>query len=334
MLDSRFRRFVEEISVLACVTMLACAGKSVRDADEDGDNAGEGGTRASGGNGGNGARGGIAGTSSGGTVSTSGASGTAAGGASGTAAGGASGATASGGNAGNSTGGASTGGSSGGDTCTPCTPTTCTTTILPTQVINDFDNLYFPEGNEPPVGLFGVLDETGLQKPEWWLGYFSGSYAYPMIPEACRGEPTPAYPLVRNEMGGVLRVTGTVGGPSGFGVWVGPCIVDLSAGSGIMFMIGGRAGSGALQMTINTSSTTDPNACQIGRGKCDTNICSPPSVGLDITESLEPFALPWTAFSPEVDPREVVQFRWDFEWVDGMNPYTVDVTLDNVMLIQ
>jgi hypothetical protein len=30
----------------------------------------------------------------------------------------------------------------------------------------------------------------------------------------------------------------------------------------------------------------------------------------------------------------VVLVRWDFEWADGMNPYTVDVTLDNVMLIE
>jgi hypothetical protein len=305
--------------------MLACAGKSVRDPDEDGDNAGEGGTRASGGNR---SGGGIAGTSSGGTLSTGGASGTAAGGTA-----------ARGGSSGSATGGTATGGSAGGSTCTPCTPQTCTTTILPTRVINDFDDLYFPEGTEQPLGLFGVLDAAGMLKPEWWLGYFSGSYVYPTIPEACSGEPTPAYFLVRNESEGVFRVTGTVGGPSGFGVWVGPCIVDMSAGYGVMFQIGGRAGSGALEMTIGTSSTTDPGACQIGKGKCTTDVCAPPRVRIDITESPAPISLPWVAFSdgspsPTVDPSEIVQLSWGFEWVDGMNPYAVDVTIDNVMLIE
>jgi hypothetical protein len=287
-------------SAFVCATMLACAGKSVRSGNEDGENAGEGGTRPSGGKGGNVAGGGVAGTSSGGTP---------------------------------------TGGSSGSNTCPPCTPVMCTTTILPTQIINDFEKLYFSEDTEQPFGIYGILDESGMQKSEWWLGYFSGSYVYPMIPESCSGELVPAYPLVRNEREGVLRVTGTVAGPSGFGVFLGPCVIDMSAGYGIMFIIGGRAGSGALKMAIGTSSTTSPDACQLGRGKCALDNCVPPSVNLDITESPAAIALPWGAFSdgspsPAVDPHEVVLVRWDFEWADGMNPYTVDVTLDNVMLIE
>jgi hypothetical protein len=42
-----------------------------------------------------------------------------------------------------------------------------------------------------------------------------------------------------------------------------------------------------------------------------------------------------TGGSPEanVDPSKVLQLQWDFEWVDGMTtPYTVDVTVDDVVL--
>src|SRR6185436_20405359 len=113
------------------------------------------------------------------------------------------------------------------------------------STINEYEKLYFPEDDEPPIGILGILDETSMLKPEWWLGYFSGSYHYPMIPETCAAEPLPAYPLTRDETRGELHVTGTVGGPSGFGVWLGPCIIDMSKYGGISFTVGGNAGSSA-----------------------------------------------------------------------------------------
>jgi hypothetical protein len=323
------------------VAALACSGKSVRK-DEDGDNAGEGGTQANGGsNGGAIARGGVSGTSTGGSESGGGVSGTSSGGVSGTASGGSSGArggssgSASGGMA---TGGTGTGGVSGTGTCPTCTPTMCTTTVVPTALINDFENLYF-DLVDPTFGIFGILDESGMQKPEWWLHYFSGSYAYPTIPQACSGEPTPMYPIARNEMEGVARVSGTVGGPSGFGIWFGPCIIDMSNWSGVRFTIGGRTGTGALVMSVGTSSDTDPDACQIGRGRCSTDLCVSPSLRLPIPDAPGIIALQWSAFmggtpAATVDPSEVVELRWDFEWASGMTPYAVDVTLDNVMLFE
>ena len=35
-----------------------------------------------------------------------------------------------------------------------------------------------------------------------------------------------------------------------------------------------------------------------------------------------------------VNSAEVIQLQWDFEWADTMTPYEVDVTLDDVMMVQ
>jgi hypothetical protein len=230
-------------------------------------------------------------------------------------------------------------GSSGTGTCPECTPTQCTTLTPPTSTLNDFDNLYFAEDTNPPLGIFGILDDTGMMKPEWWLGYFSGSYNYPVVPQACTGEPTPPYPLAHDETGGALHVTGTVGGPSGFGVWFGPCIVDMSGYGGISFTIGGETGrSGTLELTVYTSSNLPPSECQIGRGKCVQDACSPSGVLVPVSALPMVITLPWTAFSggspaSAVDPAEITQLNWDFAWTSGMTPYDVDVTLDRVMLV-
>src|SRR5687767_13693755 len=70
-------------------------------------------------------------------------------------------------------GGGMTGGSGGGGPgsggCPACTPQTCMTIPLPTDTINDFDDLYFPE-DDPANAIFGALDDMGALKNEWWLG--------------------------------------------------------------------------------------------------------------------------------------------------------------------
>jgi hypothetical protein len=38
--------------------------------------------------------------------------------------------------------------------------------------------------------------------------------------------------------------------------------------------------------------------------------------------------------SAGVDPSEIWQFQWDFDWADGTTPFPVDVTLDDVMLVE
>jgi hypothetical protein len=332
--------------------MLACGGRSSRDGDEDGDHAGEGGAQASGGAVGKVVRGGAAGTSAGGSESRGGTSGTASGGTAGTAAGGASGTR--GGSSGSSTGGSSAGGSSGTssggasgssgssgtNTCMPCLPSACSTVPIPTRTINDFENLLIGESSNGPVGIYGALDEQGAQKPEWWLGYFSGAYVYPTIPEPCSGQPRPMYPLTMNDMNGELRVTGGVHGISGFGIWLGQCVVDMSGYGGISFRMGGNLGTGQIVFSVFTNSNLEPDSCLVGKGACDVatvGACAASSVTLTMPASPGVFRVPWSSFAggvPEsgVDPSEVVQLNWEFYWAAAPVPYQVDVIIDDVVL--
>jgi hypothetical protein len=221
----------------------------------------------------------------------------------------------------------------------PCTPSTCATIPIPTPTINDFENLLV-DSTRPASGIYGVNDATGIPKPEWWLGYFSGSFAYPFVPEPCSGEPAPPYPITSTDVSGELRVTGTVGTYSGFGIWLGQCIVDMSAYSGISFRIGGAAGPDAVTFRVHTKANTVPTECLFGRGTCSgasTGSCSPAGFAFAVPETPEVVSVRFetlTGGSPAfmVDPAEVVQLTWSFAWGDGVTPYDVDVTLDDVVL--
>ena len=310
----------------------ACGGKSVREGGGEASDPSMGGSGPSGAAGVTaGAQGGSA--PAGGSKSSGGTSGKATGGASGTSAGGISG-TASGGDTGS-------GGSSGAGVCKSCIPTTCSTTAIPTETINDFDNLLV-EPTTPSWGIYGANDAMGVPKPEWWLGYFSGSFAYPVVPERCSRDPVPEFPITRTDTSGELHVTGTVGTYSGFGVWFGPCVVDMSEYSGIAFRIGGSAGPGGVTFRVHTNTNTAPDSCFAGKGTClgsSTGACSPSGLALLVPETPEVVRVRFETLiggSPEylVDPAEVVQLTWAFPWGDGTLPYEVDVTVDDVVLFR
>jgi hypothetical protein len=177
-----------------------------------------------------------------------------------------------------------------------------------------------------------------MPKPEWWLGYFSGSYAFPTIPQACANEPAPPYPLNYSDVSGALHVTGTVGTNSGFGVWFGQCIIDMSSYRGISFTISGTPVG--LDFKVLTSSNLEPQQCLAGQGTCSVRTagaCTPASVPVAVSSAPTVVSVPWTELrggSPaaSVDPSEIVLLRWDFEWTDSMSPYPVSVTLDDVVL--
>jgi hypothetical protein len=271
---------------------------------------------------------------------TGGTSGTGATGGS-TPTGGASGAGVTGGSSPGGAGAGGAGGSGGSNTCKACEVTECGTQSPPTDVINDFENLLI-DPLTPTFGIYNANDDMGMPKPEWWLGYFSGSFAYPGIPDACTGEPTPMYPLTRTDASGEMHVTGTVGTYSGFGIWMGQCKIDMSSATGVSFRIGGTAGSGMLKFSINTNSNLEPVMCTTGKGTCNiasAGACTPASVLIAIPATPEVVTVAFadlTGGSPvmTVDPAEVIQLQWDFDWADTMTPYEVDVTLDDVMMVQ
>jgi hypothetical protein len=291
--------------ILGSLVFIACGG------------GGDGGDRPddeTGGTSGTGPTGGTAGVSTGGSVSG--------------------GTAGSGGSAGS---GAGSGGSAGTDECT-CTPTTgCPTIMAPADgIINNFDNVFVGEGEAPENGIYGANDETGTLKTEWWLGYFSGAYAYPDPSDTC-SEP-PVSSLTRSLAGGELHVTGTVGTYSGFGTWMEQCIIDMSAFSGISFLIGGDAGpTGTVQLRVFTQSNTATDECRPGRGGCTEATCTAVTFTVTVPSTPEVVTVAWEDFtggmpSATLDPSEIWQFQWDFDWADGTTPYPVDVTLDDVTL--
>jgi hypothetical protein len=229
-------------------------------------------------------------------------------------------------------------GGSGGTDCAPCTPVAECPTIMPPEdgVINNFENLFVGEGELPENGIYGANDDTGALKPEWWLGYFSGSYAYPDASDECV---TADYPLTRSLAGGELNVSGTVGTYSGFGTWLEQCLIDMSSYSGISFRIGGDAGpSGIVRLRAFTQTNTAPPECRAARGTCTSGTCSPSTYTITVPATPEVMTVTWDDFaegSPSVgvDPAEIWQFQWDFDWADGTTPYPVDITLDEVTLV-
>ncbi len=275
------------------------------------------------------------------TGGTSGTGGTGATGGTGTPTGGASGNAGSGATGGTNAGAGGSGGSGGSNTCKACDVTECGTQSPPTDVINDFENLLIDPAT-PTFGIYNANDETGAPKPEWWTGYFSGSFAYPGIPEACTGEPMPMYPLTREDASGTMHVTGTVGTYSGFGVWLGQCKIDMSGANGVSFRIGGNTGSGMLKFSINTNSNLEPVMCTTGKGTCDiasAGACTPASTVISIPSDPEVVTVAFADLmggSPvaTVNSAEVIQLQWDFDWTDTMTPYEVDVTLDDVKMVQ
>jgi hypothetical protein len=209
---------------------------------------------------------------------------------------------------------------------TPCTPSTC-------QTLQPLDPVIADWTGSSTGGRFGVRsgDPAAVQSQPW------------VYPTSCPTEQTP-YPLSKTSSG-VLRMTGTVGTWSGFGLWMG-CMVDLSAYGGISFSVWGDAGpSGALTLEVATSADSPPDACITNVGTCagDASACSAPSVTVPVpVEQGAPVTFRWSDFiggSPVagVDPAQVLSLSWSFGWVDWGGtvsaPYPIDVSLGQVQLV-
>jgi len=219
------------------------------------------------------------------------------------------------------------------DACTPVTPTS--------DLITDFSNL--------DNGIFRA--PTG----EWWLEFFGGPYAYPVV-DVCAAEMPPT--VLSQDLGAESqRVTGTVGTWSGFGLWFAPCIVDLSEYSGITFTISGDAGpSGLLLFHVSTASnsvqssdprnpTCSPNVAtcvpedpELPGDSCRSGLTVISGVAAEPRTITVPFSdviggLP----DDSPDPTEVTGIQFEFDWDPAWtaaDEYGVDVVLDDVVLVR
>lgn len=218
-----------------------------------------------------------------------------------------------------------------------CTPKTCDAVKPTNELITDFSGL-------GPNGLFVDSDDYLLARSNWWKGFFGGPYVYPSL-DPCSEAAPPTYPLSQTT-DGHWNVQGSVGTWSGFGLWFGPCMVDLSAYRGVSFEIWGDVGeTNQLIIDVITSENSKPSECNTNVGTCDpaTTQCKSATTTIGVpTESGSVVTLLWSDFSSGrpaagVDPTQILGFHWAFkrtEWGGVVTaPFAVDVNVGTVKLV-
>jgi hypothetical protein len=166
--------------------------------------------------------------------------------------------------------------------------------------------------------------------------------------------PEPSSPLFADYSMNNWHITGTVGAYSGFGIWwqvesgntngfptYGGGVIDASAYAGIQFDISGNPGPlGAItffpESANEQSSSSDPNKPTYGTCNPEAGVCI---VGRSysfagISSTPKTVVIRWSdlsgTFGPSFDHGKIVSLFWDFPWLPGATPYSIDLTIDNV----
>jgi hypothetical protein len=138
---------------------------------------------------------------------------------------------------------------------------------------------------------------------------------------------------------GTWTIGGEIGGYSGGGLYIGPC-VDATGFTGIQFMLSGSIAStsdaaGSNQLQIQVSQLSDWNVASVG-GTCTGTTCNPfvSSFNIPATPTLVkvPFSM-LTGGAPvsTFDPAHIIQIQWQFPWqCQGGTPYMGTATISNV----
>lgn len=132
-----------------------------------------------------------------------------------------------------------------------------------------------------------------------------------------------------------LHVTGQVAGVgSGIVLWFDRCS-DLTAFSGIRFLLQGMLESNSVTLFLVTNSDypVDP---MLGKGACTTSDCEAPAALA--APFAEPVTYAWPAFTggkpvlwdPKYGMNELIGIEWIFPYDASLGPYDVDVTLEDV----
>ena len=221
---------------------------------------------------------------------------------------------------------------------TACKPHACTTVAPTNALITDWKDV--AEG-----GMFIDNDSYSNPSPNWWEGFFGGPYVYPSL-DPCSDAAVPAYPLTQST-NGQWNVVGKVGTWSGFGLWLAPCSVDMSAYRGISLTIWGEVGeTKSVNFNVMTSEDSKRNECMTNIGTCNpaTNTCAAPSTKLAVPQKPgTPVTILWSDLaggSPfaNVDPTQIVGFHFAFnrvEWGGVVTPpFPVDVNIGTIQLVK
>ena len=243
-----------------------------------------------------------------------------------------------GGSTAGASGGAGTSGASGsaGTTMCPaaCTPGACTPTSPPAAALTDFSFV--------PDQIFSEMVDAGVRAPMWWTKFWGGMYLYPAIPGACSDAAVPAFPLTQDFSAGSWHVSGVVGDYSGFGIYLEPCMIDLSAYTSISFTIGGIVGAtGELTFGVASSEDDEPNKCWTNVGTCtpDAGMCRSPHAQIAVPATPGTVTVHWTDLTggvptPTLNTTQVTGFNFAFDCGSClMTPYPVDLTIDDVTLL-
>ncbi len=224
------------------------------------------------------------------------------------------------GTGGQGTGGHGTGGHGTGGTVVDAGPIfpSCTPVVANTALILDFANV-----TDPTQARFGIYGTT----------FAGGTYQYP-------GAITSAF------TGMNWHLTGTVGDYSGFGLYLS-CKSDVSAFTGIQLDIGGTfsdsdGGISAARVTMGVGTSADEfdtahAAMPPTWGTCTTG-CSSPSRNVPISATSTTVMAPWSSFVGGMpvglpDPTQLLSVFFSFPWSGTQTPYTVDITIDNIMFM-
>jgi hypothetical protein len=260
-------------------------------------------------------------------------------------------------NASSSGNGSTTAGSGGNSTAgnsgTAGGPPSCM--VLPVQnaTLTEFTP---PDGVMPGAGGAGAGGEGGAGTVETPTTPLTNiSFGYDANPPTVASGYSFFYPeatLVSDMSAGAWHITGSVAEYAGFQLAF-VCGADAAMYQGISFKISGNVGpTGNLSFVVAHAADTwrDPNGVEPTAAKCVSanqydGTCTEATAAVEVTETETTVSLMWADIKggkPEANPNpaEILALRWLFKWDQALaadaaaNKYDVDVTLDDVKLIE
>ncbi|MEP6653684.1 MAG: hypothetical protein ABJA82_10015 [Myxococcales bacterium] len=143
--------------------------------------------------------------------------------------------------------------------------------------------------------------------------------------------------ITENLTGSDWHISGVIGNYSAFVVTLA-CATDASAFSGIQFTISGTAGT-PNRLTMQAAFAGDEAGSRVTpmTGMCE-GTCSAPFTTVNLTATKTLIQIPWSTFTggrpiSTVNPAQLTALRWVFNWNPALQPYAVDLRLDDLSFI-
>ncbi|MES1171955.1 MAG: hypothetical protein ABUL77_01850 [Bacteroidota bacterium] len=205
-------------------------------------------------------------------------------------------------------------------------------TFPPACTVTKLDATFDANGAPAPYPLADFGSANPFSWGPWSDGIFSGSaYTYP------------SGTVLQDGADGTWHVTGMVGDYAGIGMTFN-CQIDVSLYTGVSFTIKGNAGSTSQMLLAVGTAPDDVNksAAAESHGRClpaaseYDGTCLAPRASVSVSAAAATLKYKWADFkggkpSDSVDPKAISRLAWSFDWVPGITPYAVDVTIDDIV---